>query len=59
MIHPPQLEDEIRCHLSALPVPATYSSRSERLVSIAVGQETRHFVVEPMLSHVSRYAKQT
>ena len=47
VIHPPQLEDEIRCHLSALPVPATYASRSERLISITTGQEMRHFVVEP------------
>ena len=45
--HPPQLEDELQCHLSALPVPAISASRSERLISIAAGQEMRHFVVEP------------
>ena len=54
VIHPPQLEDELRQHLSALPVPATPSSRSERLVSIAVGQETRHFVIEPYQMDLTR-----
>ena len=54
VIHPPQLEDEIRCHLSALPVPATYASRSERLISIAAGQKMRHFVVEPYKMDLTR-----
>ena len=54
VIHPPQLEDEIRCHLSALPVPATYASRSERLISVAAGQEMRHFVVEPYKMDLTR-----
>jgi hypothetical protein len=54
VIHPPQLEDEIQCHLSALPVPAISASRSERLISIAVGQEMRHFVVEPYKMDLTR-----
>ena len=54
VIHPPQLEDELQCHLSALPVPAISASRSERLISIAVGQEMRHFVVEPYKMDLTR-----
>ena len=54
VIHPPQLEDELRCHLSALPVPAISASRSERLISIAVGQEIHHFVVEPYKMDLTR-----
>ena len=54
VIHPPQLEDELRCHLSALPVPAISASRSERLISIAVGQEVHHFVVEPYKMDLTR-----
>ena len=54
VIHPPELEDELRRHLSALLVPATPASRSERLVSIAVGQKTRHFVVEPYKMDLTR-----
>ena len=54
VIHPPQLEDEIRCHLSALPVPAMSSSPSERLISVAVGQEMCHFVVEPYKLDLTR-----
>ena len=54
VIHPPQLEDEIQCHLSALPVPAISASRSERLISIAAGQEMRHFVVEPYKMDLTR-----
>ena len=54
VIHPPQLEDELRCHLSALPVPAISASRSERLISIAAGQEMRHFVVEPYKMDLTR-----
>ena len=54
MIHPPQLEDEIQCHLSALPVPAISASRSERLIRIAAGQEMRHFVVEPYKMDLTR-----
>ena len=47
LIHPPQLEDDLRRHLSTLLVPATFASPWERLISVAVGQEMRHFVVEP------------
>ena len=54
VIHPPQLEDEIQCHLSALPVPAISASRSERLISIAAGQKMRHFVVEPYKMDLTR-----
>ena len=54
VIHPPQLEDELRRHLSALPVPAMSSSPSERLISVAVGQEMRHFVVEPCKMDLNR-----
>ena len=54
VIHPPQLEDELRRHLSTLPVPAMYSSRFERLISVAVGQEMRHFVVEPYKMDLTR-----
>ena len=54
VIHPPQLEDELRCHLSALLVPAISASRSERLISIAVGQEIHHFVVEPYKMDLTR-----
>ena len=54
VIHPPQLEDELRCHLSALLVPAISASRSERLISIAAGQEMRHFVVEPYKMDLTR-----
>ena len=54
VIHPPQLEDEIRDHLSALPVPPMSSSPSEKLISVAVGQEMRHFVVEPYKMDLTR-----
>lgn len=54
VIHPPQLEDELRRHLSALPVPAMSASPSERLISVAVGQETRRFVVEPYKMELTR-----
>ena len=54
VIHPPQLEDEIQCHLSELPVPAISASRSERLISIAAGQKMRHFVVEPYKMDLTR-----
>ena len=54
VIHPPQLEDELRKHLSALPVPAISASRSERLISITTSQETRHFVVEPYKMDLTR-----
>ena len=47
VIHPPQLEDELCSHLSALPVPAISGSVSARLISVRVGNESRHFVVEP------------
>ena len=54
VIHPPQLEDELRRHLSTLPVPAMFASPSERLVSVAVGQEIRYFVVEPYKMDLTR-----
>ena len=54
VIHPPQLEDELHRHLSALPVPATSASPSARLISVAVDQEMRHFVVEPYKMDLTR-----
>ena len=54
VIHPPQLEDEIRRHLATLPVPAISASPSERLISVAVGQDMRHFVVEPYKMDLTR-----
>ena len=54
VIHPPQLEDELRRHLSALPVPAISASPWERLISITVGPEMRHFVVEPYKMDLTR-----
>ena len=54
VIHPPQLEEELRRHLSGLLVPAMSASSSERLISVPVGQETRHFVVEPYKMDLSR-----
>ncbi len=47
VIHPPQLEEELIRHLSGLLVPTMSASPSARLISVSVGQETRHFVVEP------------
>ena len=54
VIHPPELEDELRRHLSALPVPAMSDSPSERLMSVAIGQESRRFVVEPYKMDLTR-----
>ena len=54
VIHPPELEDELHRHLSALPVPAMSDSPSERLISVGVGQEKRHFVVEPYKMDLTR-----
>ena len=54
VIHPPQLEDELRRHLSTLPVPAMSASPSERLISVDVGQEMRYFVVEPYKMDLTR-----
>ena len=54
VIHPPQLEDELRRHLSALPVPARSVSLWERLISITVGSEMRRFVVEPYKMDLTR-----
>lgn len=54
VIHPPELEDELRSHLSPLLVPAMSDSPSERLMSVAVGQENRHFVVEPYKMDLTR-----
>ena len=47
LIHPPQLEDELRYHLSTLLLPAMPDSVSARLISVTVGEKTCHFVVEP------------
>ncbi len=47
LIHPPQLERELNSHLVPLLVPAIACSRSERLISVDVGQMMRQFVVEP------------
>ena len=54
LIHPPKLENEIRCHLSALPVPAMPDSPSERLISVNVGENIRIFVVEPYKIELTR-----
>ena len=47
VIHPPQFEDELRRHLSALPLPSISSPASERLLSVAIADKVRHFIVEP------------
>ena len=47
LIHPPGLEEAILRHLSGLLVPAIPNSQSARLISVTVGDEMRHFVVEP------------
>ena len=54
LIHPPLLKDELNRHLSALPVPATSVSASERLISVPVGQETLPFVIEPYTMDLTR-----
>ena len=54
VIHPPQLEDELRRHLSTLPIPATSVSLWERLISITVGSEMHRFVVEPYKMDLTR-----
>ena len=54
VIHPPQLEDELCSHLSALPVPAMSGSASGRLISFSVGNETCHLVVEPYKMNLTR-----
>ena len=54
VIHPPQLEDELRRHLSTLPVPAKSVSPWERLISITVGSEMHRFVVEPYKMDLTR-----
>ena len=47
VIHPPQFEDELRRLLSALPLPSISSPASERLLSVAIADKVRHFIVEP------------
>ena len=54
LIHPPQLEDELRRHLSMLPVPAISDSPSDRLVGVSVGQKRLTFVVEPYRMDLTR-----
>lgn len=54
VIHPPLLRDELNRHLSALPVPATSTADSERLISVPVGEETRCVVVEPYTMDLTR-----
>ncbi len=54
VIHPPELEDELHRHFSVQPVPSVSSSPLERLISVAVGQETRSFVVEPYKMELTR-----
>ena len=49
LIHPSHLEKELKDHVSPLLVPAMAGSMSERLISVDVGQKTRHFVVEPYM----------
>ena len=47
VIHPPALRDELKEHLSHLPIPPMYADDSERLVSLCVGGENRSFVLAP------------
>ena len=47
VIHPPALRDELKEHLSHLPIPPMYDDISERLVSLCVGGENRSFVLAP------------
>ena len=54
VIHPPQLEKELHRHLSALPVPAMFDSKSERLISVDVGQKIQYFIVEPYKMDLTR-----
>ena len=54
VIHPPALKNELYRHLSKLPVLAVSASPLERLISVAVGQENRHFVVEPYKMDLTR-----
>ena len=54
LIHPPHLQEELRGHLSTLPVPAMFDSPSERLLSVAVGHERRLFVIEPYEMDLTR-----
>ena len=54
LIHPPHLENEVLRHLSALPVPATPDSASQRLTCVSLGEEMHLFVVEPYKLDLSR-----
>ena len=54
LIHPPQLQDELRGRLSTLPVPAMTSPPSRRLISVVVDQKTLDFVVEPYEMDLTR-----
>ena len=47
VIHPPHFEDELRRHLSALPLHRISSPASERLLSVAIGDKLRPFIVVP------------
>ena len=54
LIHPPLLENEVLRHLSALPVPATPDSASQRWTCVSLGEEMHLFVVEPYKMDLSR-----
>ena len=47
VLHPPALRDELKEHLSYLPLPPMHDHVSERLVSLSVSGENRRFVLAP------------